>query len=406
VKNNLMLKNICLNSSNDNFVGISFEENEKRIIFPLGYEIPDDSNECRLSILNLLRLISMSKNNLFGNKYGSKEGNEKELPVNSFLWIINDYLTNGVYFDIEKKCVQKQNGKINWKKTLNSKFYVSKNNVIYLNPFVEKKATEKNYITDIHLFCINKSIIEIGWLFGNIECPKSNINISNLTYYKEILNKELMKTFDDRKKQLIIHMKRIIDNTTDGSQTFNEKKYGTNQFEYIWEYIVNDVFGNEDVNKYFPSSSWNILKWNKIEDSKLRPDTVLVVDSKLYILDSKYYKFGISSNPSDLPHTDSIQKQITYGEYAHNNKDFEQIFNAFIIPYNRINNKFGINNNIEYMGFAESNWKNNKNNIYEHVSLILVDTKYIIDSYFKRTNGNVQLLIESISKVISTFKDT
>ena len=71
MKNNLMLKNICLNSSNDNFVGISFEENEKRIIFPLGYEIPDDSNECRLSILNLLRLISMSKNNLFGNKYGS-----------------------------------------------------------------------------------------------------------------------------------------------------------------------------------------------------------------------------------------------------------------------------------------------------------------------------------------------
>lgn len=405
MKNKFNLKDICLNAGADNFVGINFEGDSKKVIFPIGYEIPSDDNECRLSILNLLKLVSLSRSSLFENKYGIKDGEEKELPINSYLWIINDYLTNGVYFDIEKKYVQNQNGKINWKKTLSSKFYVSNNSVIYLNPFVEKKTTEKNYITDIHLFCINKSLSEIGWIFGNIESPKSGINVSNLTYYKNILSKELIKTFDDRKKRLIMHMKRILDNTTDENSVYGEKKYGTNQFEYIWEYMIDDVFGNEKVSNFFPGASWSILDWNKSNDSKLRPDTILSDDDKLYILDSKYYKFGISGNLVDLPHTESIQKQITYGEYANNKQKFSKIFNAFIVPYNKANNVFNINKNIEYIGFAESNWKDNKNKLHEHIALILIDTKYIIDSYFQCTKNDTKLLTTSINKIIDTFKN-
>lgn len=400
---------MCVTSTNygeDSFVGICFEENKKRIVFPLGYRIPEDNNECRISILNLLKLISLFKNNILGSMFGIRDGAAKELPINSFLWVINDYLTNGAYFDIEKKYVQNRNGKINWKKTLNSKFYISNNSIIYLNPFVEKKVTEKNYITNIHLFCVNKSIREIGWLFGNIECPRSNINEFNLLYYKNLLNREMLKTFDDRKKQLILHMKRILDYTTDSNQVFGEKKYGTNEFEYIWQNIIDNIFGNENINKYFPRASWNILNWNKIEDSKLKPDTVLSVENKLYILDSKYYKFGTNGHPMNLPHTDSIQKQITYGEYARNNTGFEEIYNAFIVPYNKENNKFNINGDIEYVGFAESNWKNkNNSHLYEHVALILIDTKYAIDKYFECTNGDINELVGSIQKVVKTFPE-
>lgn len=407
MKFNIDLKTICFTADefDDNFVGIRFDNNEKKVIFPIGYRVPQDNDKCRLSILSLLKLISLSKKKLSDDKYGISDGDTTELPINSFLWIICDYLTNGVYFDIEKRYVQKQNGKINWKRTLKSEFYISNGNIVYLNPFVEKNINEKNYITDIHLFCINKSINEIGWLFGNIDCPKSNMKYVDTIHYKNFLNKEMLKTFDDRKKKLILHMKRILDYTTNKTGSIYERKYGTNQFEYIWEYIVDDVFGNDDVNKYFPSANWHILNWNAFLDTKLKPDTILSFNKKIYILDSKYYKFGISGSFMDLPHTDSIQKQITYGEYVCNNMNFKEIYNAFIVPYNKNNNSFDVSGDIEYIGFAESNWKmkSNYKNFYEHIALIFIDTKYIIDCYFKHTICDINVLIDTIEKVRSTF---
>lgn len=408
MNNRYNLRSFCFNASNygdDGFVGLNFENNERKIVFPLGYAIPEDDNECRKSILSLLRILSFSKANFFTSNFGINDGEFFELPVNSYLWVINDFLSNGIYYDIEKSYVQNQNGKINWKKTLGSKFYVSNESIIYLNPYVEKKYNQRNIITDIHCYCIKKSIDEIGWLFGNIKSPESNLDSNNIKYYIRVLNDELVKTFDDRKKRLIINMKKILDSSSNGQDGLTQKKYGTTNFEHIWEHMINEVFGNEDVQKFFPSSSWHILDWKEIQDSKLRPDTVLVKEKDLYILDAKYYKFGLTGNQLHLPHTDSIQKQITYGEYAFLNKDYEKIYNAFVVPFNKDNNKFGVSKNIEYIGFAKSNWKFvEKDNYFQHVALILMDTKYLMDCYFKHNFGDSDLLINSIEKVIGSFK--
>lgn len=177
-------------------------------------------------------------------------------------------------------------------------------------------------------------------------------------------------------------------------------------FEYIWEYMVNSVYGNLDPKLYFPNSKYNLVDFDKdIESSALRPDTVLEVEKDLYILDSKYYKYGITKNPSDLPSTDSIQKQITYGDHAKNKiQKHQKIFNAFIIPYNKRNNKFGLDKNIEYVGFAESSWRNSKE-LYDHISVILVDTKFLIDCYNRQEDNNISKLLASIQKIVDTFDE-
>ncbi len=398
------LRDICYVSSNnldDNYVGIKFLDDEIKVFFPIGYEIPTNNVECRKSILGLLKTISIEskilKNDLNGNDKNNK------IPFDSFLWIINDYLNNGLYVDKEKKYIRGQNGKINWKKTLNTQFYISGKNAIYLNPYVEKNTLESNIITDIHAYCVGVSINYIGWLFGDISIPSNNIIEKRLDYYLTILNKTIISSFDDYKKTLLFNLKKILE-MIDSNNKLTLKDYGTNKYEYVWEYMVNKVYGNEKVELYFPNSKYRLVGFNNyVYSSNLRPDTVFSIDKDVYILDSKYYKFGITKNTMHLPNTDSIQKQITYGEHIKTNfKNFKKVYNAFILPFNKNNNPFGLNNNIEYVGFAESSWKNNlSNNFYEKVSVILLDTKYLIDCYNKYTDNSLEKMAASIQNVIN-----
>ena len=402
------LKDICVVSSNtidDNYVGIKFIDDEVKVYFPLGYEIPEENAECRKSIINLIKTISVG-NRLINSdsKLLMNNGKEDEIPFNSFIWIINDYLNNGLYTDKEKIYIQNQNGKINWKKTLNTRFYISGNNVVYLNPYVEKNTLEDNIITDIHAYCVKVSIEYIGWIFGNISVPENNIVENIFSYYITILNKEIIHSFDDRKKTLLINMKKILE-MSGGRNKSKLKNYGTTQYEYIWEYMVNEVYGNENVNKYFIKTKYHLLGFDKvIEATSLRPDSILSVEKDIYILDSKYYKYGITRNPLHLPNTDSVQKQITYGEHIENNYNYEKIYNAFILPYNKYKNPFELSNNIEYVGFSESSWKNeNSSKYYEKVSVILIDTRYLIDCYTRSNDNNIDKLIASIQKIVDTF---
>ena len=403
------LRDICVVSSNaidDTYVGIKFIDDEVKVYFPLGYEVPEENSECRKSIINLMKIISVG-NHLINSdsKLLTNDGKEDQIPFNSFVWVINDYLNNGLYVDREKIYKQNQNGKINWKKTLNTKFYVSGKNVAYLNPYVEKNTLEDNIITDIHAYCVKVSVEYIGWVFGNISVPENNIIENRLNYYITILNKEIILSFDDRKKTLLINMKKILEMSSRSNKS-KLKSYGTYQYEYIWEYMVNKVYGNERIDKYFPNSKYHLIGFDKaIESSSLRPDSILSVEKDIYILDSKYYKYGITRNPLHLPNTDSIQKQITYGEHIENNYKYEKIYNAFILPYNKYKNPFELSNNIEYVGFSESSWKSESSNkYYEKVSIILIDTRYLIDCYTRCNDNNVDKLISSIQKIVDTFQ--
>lgn len=409
----------------DDFVGIKYEKNNISICLPLGYDLSlfdsMSDKEKKVNILLLLRSIGITKSkNLYDTQFDSTIGDNKEVPFNSFLWIISDYINNGVFQDIEKEYKQKINsGKINWKRTLNSEHFFSDDKVIFTNPYFETKQQINDLITELNIYCINKSIEYIGFLFGNVKKIESKLNDEmvnkHIKYYINVLNKELIKSFNDRKKMLLNHMKRII--AMSYSLNSDVKlNYGTKRYEYVWESMVNDTFGsgNIDISDYFPEAYWTISIFNKErkkDTSKLRPDAIRKddVNNKLYILDAKYYKFGITKKRGDLPHTDSIQKQITYGDHIkannekYNNIDPNNIYNAFILPYDKYdkdNEEYKLSNNIEYVGFAESDWKeHNFQNNYEKIALILVDFKYLLDCYYKKEKAEIEKLIENIEKI-------
>lgn len=416
---NIFDKVTFVNSFDDNnFVGLKYKKDSIYIYLPLGYEKPNFEStnqiEIRTKLLLLLRSISLVKSfDSSKTEFGDEIGDRKELPFNSFLWIINDYVNNGLYQEIEKSYKRNGHGKINWKKTLNSEHYFTNNSVIFLNPYYESNNQKNNIITELNNFCVKTSFEYLGFLFGKVKLPEISLNKEiikkNRKLYLSIINKELSQSFNDRKKLLLSHMKRIIDMTYEDDFE-SQGTYGTYRYEYVWEKIINDTMATKSINisDYFPEAYWNIINHKREKDkSRLRPDSILKdeTNGKIYILDAKYYKYGVTANMKDLPHTDSIQKQITYGDHIANNNDIYEIdknniYNAFILPYCKKNNEFSLTNNIEYLGFAESDWrKQNKTLSYEKIALIFVDTQHLIDCYFKKEKVELKRLVESIEKV-------
>ncbi len=402
----------------DNFVGLKYKKDKINIYLPLGY----DSNafrtekelnaEQKVDLLLLLKTISLVKStNNIKTDFGDDIGDNNEIPFNSFIWIINDYFNNGLYQEIEKNYLQKSHGKINWKKTLNSEHYFTNNSVSFINPFYESSIQKDTQITELNNYCLHKSVEYIGFLFGNIILPESTLKDgvvkNNIKYYIELINKELSRSFNDRKKLLLIHMKRILEMSFDESFE-NQSTYGTRKYEYVWEKMVNNTLGSRiDISKFFPNAFWNIRGKKPEEDrSKLRPDSIYIdkQSRKAYILDAKYYKYGITGNIIDLPHTDSIQKQITYGDHISNHYEiygFEKnnIFNAFVLPFNKKSEPFVTDDDMIYMGYANSAWRDKTRVLsHEKISLLLIDTKYMIDCFYQKEKADIKKLVELIEE--------
>lgn len=402
------LSELCVNveNTNDNFVGVKYNKGKIKIIFPLGYEIPQNENECRKSVISLFKLITLSHEKQLNYEDGGDFLPDSDgLPVDSYMWVLSDYIENGLYSDNEKIYNQQQGGKINWKRTFKTKFLISNNSLIYLNPVVEKNSNIKNIITEIHSYCVDKSIETIGPLYRGIS--KINFikpNMKRLKYYIQLIDKEKMNSFDDRKKLLLHHMKRILLEQIDNGNN-PIRNFGIRHFEHIWEYMVDKVFGDNEIKEYYPTTNYFINNKDVYTPSKLRPDTIFILNKKFYILDSKYYKFGITGMNKDLPNSDSIQKQVTYGEFINNNfnldKEYENIYNSFIIPYNKKRNTLEVYEDISYCGYAICNWKLNTqyDPKYLKIAIILIDTKYLIDSYFSKTKGIKEALIEKIEMI-------
>ena len=198
----------CINASgfdNDVFVGIKFNNNDVKVTFPLGYNIPTKDKELRKSILTLIRSISLTKAIDKSKTIVNDNLIEKfDLPIYSYFALIDDYLKYGLFYSKEKIYKEKITGRINWKRTIQkSKAVISNNNLIFMNPLIERAKNIDNIITEIEKFCLNVAIKYFGWYFGKIKVAKSILSIDDKKYMLSILNEELTNSFQDRKKNII-----------------------------------------------------------------------------------------------------------------------------------------------------------------------------------------------------------
>ena len=100
-----------------------------------------------------------------------------------------------------------------------------------------------------------------------------------------------------------------------------------------------------------------------------------------------------------MPETTSIQKQITYGDYIKKNVTkipIENIYNAFLMPYDKERDVFKSDDNIQYVGFAKSTWKDNTTD-HEFIHAFLIDLKHVVKTWSRfNHSADVQFLIDEI----------
>lgn len=395
------------NWDEDIFVGLKCDGDDISIHFPLGYDISHDEKELRSDILLLLDTIR-STTSRKESEYvqGIKSYEQVSFPVQAYLEVIFDFYKRGYYKEIEVLYNVAKRGKINWNRTIKTqKAYIQDGNAYYLD-FVTKNNSLQNdqMITLIHEYCVYESFDKIGWLFTNSMPQKPRIKF-NYKMFKGILMDKIAATFNDNNKMLFRNLLAIIDYTGAGFST-RKFQYGTYRFEYVWESLVDKVYGISGKEEFFPKTYWNIDK-NVVPNACLEPDTIMLCNNDVYVLDAKYYKYGATKRAVDLPESTSINKQITYGEYIDEQKSFRQkygdnmkVYNAFLMPFNSQSDKWMTEDKVIRIGQAYGDWKTNLKS-YEKVQGIVVDIKYLMKLSTRQNEEEIRVLADKISKYVN-----
>lgn len=391
------------NIDSDVFVGIRRKDEYYEVNFPLGYHRSEDEKGLRKDILSLINVLAKNSNKKESEIYvGLNRDDPTGIPVQAYLYLIKDFFGRGYYKERDTYRQIAKRGKIDWGRTIKTRKPLLQENEAYYLDFVVKKNTinEDELITLVHKYCVYESFEKFGWLFTSFVPPKPKIGL-NKKMMIAVVNKKLQNTFNDRNRQLFRNMIAVIKSSKDDAES--EFRYGTYRFEYIWEKMIDRVFGVTEKEEYFPKTTWKLADGRKHDNAFLEPDTIMLLNGKVYVLDAKYYKFGWSDVPGHLPGSPSINKQITYGEYIAKNEKFMKngehptVYNAFIMPYDSKGKRFPTKLPVHYIGSAASDWKNGKKK-YENVMGILMDVKYLMGIDGRQDPSEILMLAEFIEE--------
>ncbi len=371
------------NKESDVFVGITRKEDTYEVNFPIGYHLSADEKGLRRDIYSLLNVLTRyTKKRESEIQDGLKSEDAASIPIQAYLYLIKDFFERGYYKERKTYYQTARKGKISWSRTIKKQKPVMQDNEAYYLDFVVKKSAnnEDELITLVHKYCVYESFDKFGWLFTSFlpAKPKTGLTVKMMI---SVVNSKIQNTFKDQNRELFKNMLEVLKQLESNSQT--EFRCGTYRFEYVWEKMIDRVFGIPEKYDYFPKTTWLLEDGRKYDNAYLEPDTIMRYGEKIYVLDAKYYKYGESGLPGDLPTSTSIHKQITYGEYIAETDKFlregqhPDVYNAFLMPYDSEGRKYPTGKHIYYIGTATSQWKDNMKK-YENVIGILLDVKYIM----------------------------
>ena len=150
------------------FVGIKYTENDIQVYYPETFRWKSDA-PVTLSASKLEEDISLGIRTIINSieyaKTHSKEktmqndsfDGEESFAMKSYLWIMQDFISNGAYKNREIVFKVNQKGKINWKRTLSQIPLFSEGNFIYKDLVVATKSQSDNLLVEIYRFCVQKS---------------------------------------------------------------------------------------------------------------------------------------------------------------------------------------------------------------------------------------------------------
>lgn len=419
----------------EKFVGLRYQNKKLDIYFPVGYNKPEDYPETNLTdekekcyrkdILNLISILTVygkKDEKIFQSDLTAKTSNA-EFPIHAYLFIISDFLNHGYFKQKESYYKKGTSGKINWSRTIKQvRPQIINDNIYYFN-FVTKHIdyNQDDLISKIHQYCVYECFTKLGYLFCSYVPEKPAIKL-NKKLFTSVIKSKAATTFNENSLLLFKNMIDVI-NFLDEDNEKQDFVYGTNSFHTIWESLVDEVYGESDKDKFYPKVYWKIdgkeycFENQKEKYNSLRPDTIMITnrgsdEQKIFVLDSKYYRYGDTKNPNHLPGSDSIVKQIAYATYIDKKstklpKDVasktqsNKIFNAFIMPAKDEKKE---NQCPENIGFASSDFVKLMNSDitdkpYYKIHGILLDVRTLMHNHRRHNDESIKILAKAIESL-------
>lgn len=396
------------NEGTDTFVGICSDGEQIKVCFPVGYNLGKTEAEQKKDIQLLIRVLtrfSGIKEKMLPHLLANNPGTVN-FPIQAYMTVLNEYYSRSYYTENENIFTVKGNGPKHWPRTIKTqKAYPQDDSFIYLTAVAQESRVDvANYITKINEFCVDEAHKKIGFLFSADRVRKPSIPFDEKRFIMA-LKEKLRSENNDKNKALFSGMIDMIQYV--GRKGRNARFYfGTNDFEYVWERLIDFNFGEDNKNFYFPRTSWYLGTEGKHAKSALEPDTIMKEDDKVFILDAKYYHYGDSKDPAELPRSTAINKQITYGEYVVTDPKFKDengrapsVYNVFLMPFNKDGKVFPSKENMLHIGEARGDWKDSGAS-YERVLGILLDIKWMMARTVKHNKRDISQLAQLVESTI------
>ena len=385
------------------YIGFDLEANAGRFVFPCRYiasgrENAADAEQEKEQKEEAKKIISLIKR--VQKEFSLGGSGDESFQFYSMVWLIRDYIDNGYYTETERVVRRGDHGRIDWKHTLrHSGIYFDGKNLLYRDFYVQKnRLDEANLLAQIYKCCLAYSAECIGFLYNVSQTERSvfrmdsSADVGFMFYH---VQKELGRTFNSYKQMLLRHLLTILKGRQGKIRAVSLCMHDK-EFEYVFEFLVNSVFGTEVVQDFYNEYCYVIGdNHNRFSASKLRPDTIMKnpmasesVEPDFYVIDAKYYNYGYTGNPRDLPQASAIAKQIGYNYYLRDNynetdENRKEFYSIFLLPFAK-GDEYDY---IEYIGYAtnsssSANKMDKEDKKMDKVAVCRVDLKTLVDVYF------------------------
>lgn len=344
-------------------------------------EIGADNNDYIIRFLSTLDL--MGKYSDTGIAYSLRKGNQPN-TVDSAIWLLNDYLTNGAPHKFRYVSKPGSSGHIDWKRTIQreSPMLIDGQPTFFRLHSIEKNPFENDLVFAYKL-CVNRAITLVGFLHG-IFMPSFDIDEPDdigLEYFLEAIRHEIDSTYRDSDLQRLEHMLNIL-SPNDLFSPAGIERYCVDEYNPIFESLVYEVFSNRDAEDYYPRARYDLIDDMPYEQLRpMRPDCIMVVGDYYLVIDAKFYQYGYGGN-NVLPRTTEIAKQITYAENLQNmGIDRDRIINVFLLPMASECAP------IKKIGSTRCSWCNEG---YSFIQVLQIDLKTLIDAWYSGEKGRLK----------------
>ena len=392
------------------YIGFDLQTDSAQFVFPCKYIEDTAADDVKKTeARKILSLIKKVQQEYFFGGDGSQT-----LQFFAMTWLVRDFVDNGYYTEREDIIKKGGKGAIDWKRTIkNNAIYIDNGNIIYREIFTHKSMlNDGGTLAQIYKCCLEYSVKHIGFLYNVTRTERSVFDITSpatVNYMAHVVQSQLNQTFNSYKKVLLNHLLTILKGLQ-GRMKSISLSMRDSEFEYVFEFLINAVFGTDDVRNYYNEYTYHLVGERPYTASKLRPDTIMQNKSgkpDYFVIDAKYYNYGYTQRHGDLPQASSISKQIGYNAYLKKN-DGEQhrdFYSVFMLPYA----KGSDGATIKYIGYATNRRDgadDGKKISADRIAVCLIDLRTLTDAYFGEGVSGQQLKRELIDAVLRPALDT